>query len=245
VIRLQFIGAGDAFGSGGRFQACILVDHAGGRFLLDCGASSLVALKRAGIDPSSIPLALVSHLHGDHFGGIPFLVLDGQFRRRELTLTVAGPPGTATRIEQAMEVLYPGSSSVRRRFSTVFLEMAPAEPVALQGGVVTAFPVAHASGAPAYAYRVECPDGTLAYSGDTAWDETLLDAARDSDLFISEGYYRDKAIPFHLDIATLSARRTELHSKRIILTHMSEDVLNDPPPGWELAHDGMVVEIDA
>jgi ribonuclease BN (tRNA processing enzyme) len=40
----------------------------------------------------------VSHLHGDHFGGLPFLILDGQFSGRTEPLTVAGPPGTADRL---------------------------------------------------------------------------------------------------------------------------------------------------
>jgi ribonuclease BN (tRNA processing enzyme) len=93
-LRLRFLGSGDAFGSGGRFQACLCLDGPGNRVLIDCGATSLVAMKRAGIDPNSIGTVLLSHLHGDHFGGVPFLVLDGQFRRRDRPLTVAGPPGT-------------------------------------------------------------------------------------------------------------------------------------------------------
>jgi ribonuclease BN (tRNA processing enzyme) len=78
-LQVRFVGSGDAFGSGGRFQACILL-HApaqDGDVLLDCGASSLVALKQQRQDPNRIVLVLVSHLHGDHFGGLPFLILDG------------------------------------------------------------------------------------------------------------------------------------------------------------------------
>ena len=51
-VEIQFLGSGDAFGSGGRFQACILLKTAGSRTLLDCGASSLVAMKRAEMPPS-------------------------------------------------------------------------------------------------------------------------------------------------------------------------------------------------
>jgi ribonuclease BN (tRNA processing enzyme) len=58
----------------------------------------------------------VSHLHGDHFGGLPFLILDGQFSRRTNPLTIAGPPSTARRLTEAMECLFPGSSAVARRF---------------------------------------------------------------------------------------------------------------------------------
>lgn len=50
-MRVRFLGSGDAFGSGGRLQTCILLESEGLRCLVDCGASSLIALKRAAIDP--------------------------------------------------------------------------------------------------------------------------------------------------------------------------------------------------
>ena len=75
LIEVQFLGSGDAFGSGGRFQTCVLLSSADGQLLLDCGASSLIAMKRLGIDPSTIEAVVLTHLHGDHFAGIPFLIL--------------------------------------------------------------------------------------------------------------------------------------------------------------------------
>src|SRR3974390_307635 len=97
-MEFRFIGSGDAFGSGGRFNTCFLVSGPGCLLVIVCGAPSLVALKRAAVDPASIDAVVVSHLHGDHFGGLPFLLLDGQFSRRTRPLTVAGPPGTARRL---------------------------------------------------------------------------------------------------------------------------------------------------
>jgi len=116
VVTVQFVGTGDAFGTGGRLQACISVRWPAGHVLLDCGATSLVGLKRLGVDPGSVDAVLVSHLHGDHFGGLPFLILDQQFACRERPLLVAGPAGLGDRLHAAMEVLFPGSSGVRRRF---------------------------------------------------------------------------------------------------------------------------------
>ncbi|MBZ0148102.1 MAG: MBL fold metallo-hydrolase, partial [Pseudorhodoplanes sp.] len=77
-MRLQFIGSGDAFGSGGRFNTCFHLTGARTNALIDCGASSLIALKRAGIDRNAIETILVTHFHADHFGGVPFFVLDAQ-----------------------------------------------------------------------------------------------------------------------------------------------------------------------
>ncbi|MBI2544488.1 MAG: MBL fold metallo-hydrolase, partial [Candidatus Rokubacteria bacterium] len=114
-MELQFLGSGDAFGSGGRFQTCLLVRGEGGALLIDCGASSLIAMKRAGVDPGEIGWVLLTHLHGDHFGGVPFMVLDAQFSRRTRPLVIAGPPGTRARVEAAMEVFFPNSTRVARR----------------------------------------------------------------------------------------------------------------------------------
>lgn len=116
ALTVQFVGAGDAFGSGGRFQTCIALRADAGYTLLDRGATSLTALKRQRIDPGTVDAVFLTHLHGDHFGGVPFLVLDGQFNRRERPLTIIGPPGTTARVPRAMEVFFPGSSAAPRRF---------------------------------------------------------------------------------------------------------------------------------
>ena len=87
VMRLTIVGSGDAFGSGGRLNTCFFLETAKAALLIDCGASALPALKGQGIEPNRIDAIILSHLHGDHFGGLPFLLLDGQFlSRREKPL---------------------------------------------------------------------------------------------------------------------------------------------------------------
>jgi len=241
-VAVTFLGSGDAFGSGGRLQTCMLLSSHAGRLLIDCGASSLVAIKRAGLDPNAIDAILLSHLHGDHFGGIPFLILEGQFSRRERPLLIAGPPGLEARIRAAQEVFFPGSSGTPQRFDIRFLELSPETPVATGAAMVTSYPVEHASGAPSYALRVALDGRTVAYSGDTAWTDTLLRAADRADLFIAEAYYYDKRVPFHLDHATLLAHRAAFTCRRLILTHMSADMLvHQAEAAWECAHDGLKV----
>ncbi|MDQ6674970.1 MAG: MBL fold metallo-hydrolase, partial [Chloroflexota bacterium] len=122
-LDVTFLGSGDAFGSGGRLQACIALRWDGQHVLLDCGASSLIALRRSGIEPTSVDTILISHLHGDHFGGLPFFILDQQFSRRERPLLVAGPPGLKARTQQAMEVFFPGSSETRQCFELQWVEL--------------------------------------------------------------------------------------------------------------------------
>jgi ribonuclease BN (tRNA processing enzyme) len=251
-LQVRFVGSGDAFGSGGRFQACILL-HAPGRngdVLLDCGASSLVALKQQRHDPNQIGLVLVSHLHGDHFGGLPFLILDGQFTHRTRPLHVAGPAGVGERVQAAMEVLFPGSTGVRRRFPVHFHELTDRQPLRFDLGpaglVVVPFAVVHASGAPALALRVAWQGHTIAYTGDTEWTEALVELAGGADLLIAEGYTSQRKIRFHLDVATLEQHAGRLAARRVILTHLSAELLARADElGWEMASDGMTVDLPA
>jgi ribonuclease BN (tRNA processing enzyme) len=241
-VRVRFLGSGDAFGSGGRLQTCILIESGGFHSLVDCGASSLIALKRAAVDPNDVATILVSHLHGDHFGGLPFFILDGQFSRRTDRLLVAGPPGLAERVTQAMEILFPGSPRAHRKFETAFLEFTDGTPTTIGCMRVTPFEVVHACGAPPYALRIELDGRTIVYSGDTEWTDRLIPAAAGADLFIAEAYHYEKSVRFHLDYATLVQHCDQLGYKRLIITHMGPDMLARAAAlPVEAAHDGLQV----
>jgi ribonuclease BN (tRNA processing enzyme) len=245
-MRVTVVGSGDAFGTGGRFQTCIALAPGDPgdppRVLVDCGATSLTAMRQQQIDPNDIDTVLVTHLHGDHFGGIPFLVLDGQFRRRPRDLTVIGPPGTRSRLDHTIEMLFPGSSTVRRRFDIRVLEHVDRRRMELGSLQVTPFEVRHASGAPAYALRVEGPTSSFAYSGDTEWTDTLLDAAQDVDLFLCEGY-SPAPVRWHLDLETLARQRDRLTCAQLVLTHLSPPALTSDLSGWRIAHDGVQFDL--
>ena len=244
-VTLQFLGSGDAFGSGGRFNTCFHVQHAAGSFLIDCGASSMVAIRKFRIEPNQISTILITHLHGDHFGGLPFFILDAQLvSRRTAPLTIAGPPGLNERLKAALENSFPGSSAVERRFALQVLELEPQVTKQVQGIGVTPYVVRHPSGAPAFALRIEVDGKIICYSGDTEWIDNLLLAAKGADLFIAEAYYLDKQVKFHLDYATLAKHLPEIDAKRVILTHMSADMLaRATETGCELAEDGKIISL--
>ena len=245
---MTFAGSGDAFGSGGRFQACIHLQPNGpsesAPVLLDCGATSLPALRRCGLDPGGIAAVFVSHLHGDHFGGLPFLILDAQFAGRTAPLAVAGPPGTGQRLTGAMECMFPGSSRVRSRFAVEVTELRPGGSAVVAGVRARAFPASHPSGAPALILRLTLGGRIIAYTGDTAWTHAIADAAASTDLLIAEAYYWDKAVPHHLRHADLASRRGELTARRTVLTHMSADMLGHRDQArHQTAHDGLVLQV--
>jgi ribonuclease BN (tRNA processing enzyme) len=244
-MRVQIIGCGDAFGSGGRAHTCFMIEASTGPFLIDCGASSLIKLKEYGITPDSIGTVLITHLHGDHFGGLVFLLREATlYKRRTKALTIAGPPGLQERLNAAIEIFFPGGSALPTTFDLRIVELAPNMASDVDHLRVTPFPVTHPCGAVPYALRVQVDDKTIAYTADTIWVEALLDVGRDADLFISEAYTYERPFGSHLDYRTLKRRLADIRPKRTILTHLGPEMLERLAEiDLEVAHDGMLLEI--
>jgi ribonuclease BN (tRNA processing enzyme) len=245
-MHLQFVGCGDAFGSGGRFNTCFHVTSSRTNFLIDCGASSMVALRRFEVDVHGIDIILVTHFHGDHFGGIPFLMLEAQLvSHRTRPLIIAGPRGLPDRYARAMDCAFPGSPQRPAGFKLTLQEIDIG--VATQVGAisVTAYPVKHTEAAgPCVGYRIAVDDKVLAYSGDTEWTDSLIDIGRKADLFICEAYTRTKPVRTHTNLATLESRLAHIEPKRLILTHMSADMLTHlDEVKYEKAFDGLTVTV--
>jgi ribonuclease BN (tRNA processing enzyme) len=245
-VKVHLIGTGDAFGSGGKFQSCLhLTAETGANMLVDCGASSIVALNRAGIDRNAIRAILFTHFHGDHFLGLPFFVLDAQFvTKRKAPLLIAGPKGVAERARVAMEAAFTGSSAAERAFGLQFLEVTPGIPASIDGVAITAFPVVHDERAgPCQGYRLAADGKVFALSGDTGWTDSLVPLADGADVFLIECYEQARKLPAHLDWETIRDRLPELKARRILLTHRGPSMLafTDPLP-VERAEDGMVIE---
>ncbi len=228
TMEALFLGSGDAFSSGGRMHTCILVKSETRRFLIDCGASALISIKKFHVNPNEIEYIFITHLHGDHFGGLPFFIIDAQLiQKRTAPLFIAGPPGTKKRVQEAMEVLFRGSSTIKQKFELTIVELSLDEPNVFGDIRVTAFEVNHPSGAPSLALRFEHLDKVITYTGDTEWVDTLIPAGKDADLLIAECYFFEKNVKFHLSYQTLleHLNENELNPKKLVLTHLGEDML--------------------
>jgi ribonuclease BN (tRNA processing enzyme) len=243
-MRLTFVGSGDAFGSGGRFNTCFHVAGERTRLLIDCGASSLIAMKRLGIDRNAIDLILLTHFHADHFGGVPFFVLDAQLvAKRARPLTIAGPPGLSDWYARAFAAAFPGERRLPFPLELREVEIGKSNRVGELD--VMPFHVRHDDRAgPCLAYRIVLDGRTICYSGDTEWVDVLVDAARGADLFICECYVYDKPVRAHLALSTLREHLPGIGAKRVVLTHMSEDMLGRlGQVEYETADDGKVIEL--
>jgi ribonuclease BN (tRNA processing enzyme) len=245
-MHVQIVGCGDAFGTGGRFNTCYHLRGERTNALLDCGASSLVALNRLGIDRNAIDVILVSHFHADHIGGVPFFMLEANYvLKRERPLLIAGPKGLKDRYTRWMELAFPGSTGMDLRFKLSFQELEIGARATVGPLGVTPFHVIHDDRAgPCLGFRIEVEGKLIAFSGDTEWTDALIEVGRGADLFICEAYTRDKPITTHMALATLERHLDQIRPRKLLLTHMSADMLahrKDVP--YATAEDGMIVEL--
>jgi ribonuclease BN (tRNA processing enzyme) len=243
TVRIQFLGSGNAFSDGGRANAAIHVTAPGVSLLLDCGGSALPAIKKH-VDPATIDAVAVSHLHGDHFGGITFLVIEQHFAGRKKPLVVGGPPSLEQRLRAEEQALFPdffGPTTLGFSLSTVVLS---AEPTALGGARVSALPVRHVRLAEPHGLRVQVAGKLIAYSGDARFTEHLLAVAKGADLFICEASFFERDDPAHISYRQVLAHSEEFEAKRIVLTHLGAETLAHLSD-LELEHttDGSVIEL--
>jgi ribonuclease BN (tRNA processing enzyme) len=244
-VEVLFLGTGNAFGSGGRNPISILVQSEELGVLLDCGPSTLRMMKQLERSPAVIDLVFISHHHGDHFSGLPFLFLEFQSqRRRERPLTVIGPPGTREKIEQASSLLFPGLESKRREFELNYREMGAGETVRRSSMEATAFRVRHFPRGVAFGYRLRLGGRTIVYSGDTEWTDELAYQTQGADLFICECSTFEEKIDYHMSYRELEDHRDEIGARRTLLLHAGDDVLSRRSQlGFELADDGQEVRL--
>jgi ribonuclease BN (tRNA processing enzyme) len=247
-MKLTIIGCSDAFSSGGRYHSCYLLDTSKGRLMIDCGANSPLALKRAGIEISSIDAIVISHCHGDHFGGLPFLFLDKMFLEGgPASIEILGPQGVQFRSAALIECTYPGLLKAPRSFETAYSEISPSEAYDWRGIPISAFETNHFSGSPSLALSFADEGRRFSFSGDSGWGDGVIMAGHDADLYLIECTSFHTPTSMHLDYLTLAAKFHEIGARKYLLTHMSEEMLASADKIDQgkciLAEDGLTITI--
>lgn len=244
-MKVTVLGAGDAFASGCRRQSAYAVQSKGRTFLMDAGPTVLAALKAAAIPTDSVDFILLSHLHGDHFGGIPFLMMEYLYEvPRDRELVVAGPAGTEERVRDLFRALYRETSQRPLRFPVRYLHLEGGHPEQILGVPVEPFPVPHQEREPSLGFRIRLDGKTLVYSGDSGWTEEFVRQTRDADLFLCECCYFETEVDFHVNYPTFARNRGRLGAKRTVLTHLGREVLEKlDRVDAEVAYDGLVIDL--
>ncbi len=244
-VEVRFLGTGDAFGSGGKRQAAIFVRTLGSRLglLLDAGPGCHAALRAEGLTSGDLGAVVLSHFHGDHYGGIPFLELDAMRSGRTEPLRVISPPGAPERLATLRECLY---RDLPIRFEEEITEALPGEtiglPAALGGGAARALAARHQPEAWAFSWKLDLGGRTVVYSGDTGFSDELISESAGVDLLIHECTSLE-ALPGHTSHRELEEAASRITARRVLLVHTGDDVLGAAGLAFERAHDGLRVVV--
>ena len=245
-LGVTVLGAGDAFASGGRLQAGYVIEVEGSHILMEAGPTLLPALKRARIDPVDLDSILISHLHGDHFAGLPFLMLQYMWESpRKRILTIAGPRHLEQRTRALFHTMYPGMNTHPLMRKLRFVELEAGRTARVGSARVATIRTPHTKPDVSLALRVTVGGRSLAFSGDSGWTDELVGISAGADLFLCECTYFDSVkLKFHLNYPLLAANRDKFKVGRMVLTHLGREVLSRKDEiALEMGYDGMKIEI--
>jgi len=204
-----------------------------------------MAMKRDGHSPEALDGVLLSHLHGDHFAGLPFFFLTYIFDApRQRPFTIVGPTGTEARVVDLYRAMYRDLSSRPTAFELRYIEVTPGVRTAVGPVDVLPFAVPHSQTEISLGYRLTVDGKTILYSGDSGWTESLVTHSRGTDLFICECCFYETRVDFHLDYPRIAENRARFGCRRLVLTHVGREVhAHRDEITEEIGHDGLVVEL--
>lgn len=256
AATLTVVGSSDAFNAGGRTHSCYLLEGDGfGPIMIDFGATALAALRRRGRAPRELTGLALTHLHGDHIGGMPFLIIDAMFNDvRSAPLPLVTPVGGEARYTALMQVTYGDILDKPRPFAMPWSEIAPGQHATLAGVTVHGFAAQHMDPPEQpLCLRIEMPDGrSVAFSGDTELCDGLMAAADGAELLVAECSALAPPCGRHCHWEGWREALPRVKAKRVLLTHLGEavrarvdELLAEAPAGVDLAFadDGLVIAI--
>ena len=214
---IRMLGTGNAFLPHQRHHSFLIFD---GKHIIDAPPTALLSLRRAGISPADIETIFITHLHGDHVFGLPFLLLEKKYisdRDGESQLTIVGSSGVKDRLRTLCNLAFPGSLDDALD-NVIFVETDSGE---IDGWNWERFRVHHDDAVDPFGYRFEHTDGcSFVHSGDSGPCENLERAIERSQLAVVEmGFPQWVPSDHHHkpdDIQALSERQS--HAK-LLITH--------------------------
>lgn len=247
--RIRFVGTGEAFDEG-RVNCSVLFEGTK-TLLLDCGPTVPWALWRTHPAADALDALYLSHFHGDHVFGVPFLLMRWHTDGRTAPFTILGQRGTAEHVEALTRLAY-RSVWDALSFPLAFVEVEPGAPVVWQGWTFAVAESHHSQRN--LSLRLEADGVALGYSGDGAPTEATRALYRGVDVLVHEAYAETAPPPAHASIPQVLKVAREAAARAVALVHLErtlrpriDAVLGEgevwhpcvlvPDPGDEVPHE--------
>lgn len=218
-MKIKMIGTGAI--SVKQRSACSLVDD---KILIDCGNGIVKTLLEQDVNINKIDTLLITHLHGDHFLDIPFLIMQRSFNSSENELHIYCPIGTEKTVGNIIKLAYSDVADwtiLRDKANVKFIEFESLNNEEVSKGYfVSSYQVIHGDFKPAYGYVITNNNKAVGFSGDSSYCESIDKIIKEADISILDMSFidsSDKHMGVH-DIEIL----IDKYNKKIITTHMSD-----------------------
>ncbi len=245
TLEITVLGSSDAFCSGAHLNAAYLFRTRRSTFLVDCGPTTLLGMKQRAIDTGCLDFVIVSHMHGDHFAGLPFLLLEYMYENpRERPFVIVGPVGIEERVWTLFRTLYSDVHSKALPFPLRFEELIPEQPTVVADVTILPVRVPHQLEETALALQIGVGAKRVLYSGDTPWIDRFLGLAHDADLFLCECTAYARSMGRHIEFEHLRTLLPRITAKRLVLMHLGREMRDHAASlGVECATEGLVIRI--
>jgi ribonuclease BN (tRNA processing enzyme) len=219
--EVEFIGVGEACDPLYPNTSLLLRNTAGqGRVLLDCGFTAPHLYFRQCSDPEELQVLWISHFHGDHFFGVPLLLLRFWEMGRRNTLHILGPRGVEEKICQAMDLAYPNFMA-KLQYGLHFQEVEPGCSHLAAGLTWSTAENEHSERA--LAVRIEDREKVLFYSGDGRPTPETLALAAGCDLVVHEAFRLSGETPGHGNVLACIDFAKKSGAKNLALLHINRN----------------------
>lgn len=219
-MRITFAGVGEAFDEN-LVNTSVLVEDNTTSILLDCGFTAASAFWRTASSPLSLDGLYITHFHGDHYFGVPALLVRSVEERRTKPLTIMGQPGVAGQIRQLMDLAYPNTLS-KAQFDINFLVCEPGNKVGLNDMMFSFALNDHSM--PSQSIRIDSGGKSVFYSGDGRPTPETQALAHECDLVIHESFSLDPDTPGHGTVDSSIKFAHEAGAGQLALVHVQRMV---------------------
>mgnify|MGYP001190802226 CR=1 FL=1 len=226
MIKIDFLGTGNAFLPHGRLHSLVLIDS---HILVDTPLTVLASLREANISPHNIDTIFFTHMHADHTFGFPSFLIERKYisdRTAKNVLNIHHSKNAKLHLQKICDLAYPKSLNDRLESNTIWNEKSEGKIKANQNWEFERFEVCHDpdSEPHGYLFKNKSENFTIMHTGDSGPCEEIESRIPLCDVVIIEmGVPSHVNSPHHYNPNTLEKLSREYPGVTFLVTHHFAD----------------------
>lgn len=215
-MKINVIGSG-SIGSDAMSASCLIDEH----ILVDVPNGIIKHLKNLNYDILKIDTIIITHLHGDHFFDLPFLMLGKYFSCDKTLVKIICPYGTIKKLKALFRIGFPYDfRKVMNCINIEFMEHKGRNNIHLGEYLIESKNVKHGKIKPSFGYIIHKDGKKIGFSGDSCYCSAIEKIVEQSDISILDMSLKDKGNKSHMGYLNIKDICNKYQNKKIVATHM-------------------------